>query len=365
MTERKEAISPEKAINIDPRYHRLARFHKVGEAGVEALNRAHVVILGCGALGAQHAETLARAGVGKLTLIDRDFVELTNLQRQTLFTEEDAENQVPKVIAVKNHLLAINSTIEIVPKIADVSGDNIEQLIQGADLLLDGTDNLMLRMLINDACYKLKMPWIFGSALESYGMSYNFNLPHRKSAPCLRCLLEAIPLESQDTCSSVGVIQPILQLISSLQTTEALKFFIETDAMRETLITANIWDFHLQNVHLDSLKDPNCKTCGNSPTFPALQEKRREAQRLCGDGSVMIREAKPIDLNELATRLAQQNIPYKFNEYFLNIDFSKAASPKNLESVERIILFKDGRAIVYGVDDVALAMSAYNHMIDR
>lgn len=351
----------ERAHPIDLRYHRLARFHRVGEAGVRALNRAHVVILGCGALGAQHAETLARAGVGKLTLIDRDFVEITNLQRQTLFTEEDAKNQVPKVIAVKNHLLAINSTVKVTPHIADVSGDNIEGLIQGADLLLDGTDNLMLRMLINDACYKLNIPWIFGSALESYGMSYNFNLPHRKEAPCLRCLLDTIELASQDSCSSVGVIQPILQMISSLQTTEALKYFIEPEAMRQTLVTANIWDFHLQNINLNRLKDPHCLTCGSHPSYPALQEKRREAQRLCGDGSVMIREAAPLDLLRLSKRLRDQQIPHRLTEYFLNVDLSSLKQSEM--DAERIMIFNDGRAIVYGLSEIEGALKVYERFL--
>lgn len=342
-------------ISIDPRYHRLARFHRIQNIGVKKLNDATVVILGCGALGSQHAETLARSGIGHLILIDRDFVELTNLQRQTLFTEQDAELSLPKVIALKSHLAEINSSIKVTAHIADVSGDNIVNLIKGADLLLDGTDNLALRMLINDACYHLNMPWIFGSALESYGMSHNFNFPHLPELPCLRCILGAIPLESGDTCSSVGVIQPILQLISSVQTTEAMKFFVDQNSLRDTLFTMDLWASRSQNVNLVKLKNPNCPTCGNHPTYPSLQEKKREAQRLCGDGSVMIREVAPLDLTKIQQSLAKDNIKHQFNEYFLNIHLA----------THRVILFKDGRGIVYGAEDIETAMAVYGELLLR
>lgn len=342
-------------ISIDPRYHRLARFHRIQNAGVEKLNDATVVILGCGALGAQHSETLARSGIGHLILIDRDFVELTNLQRQTLFTEKDAELSLPKVIALKNHLAEINSSIKVTTHIADVSGDNIVSLIKGADLLLDGTDNLALRMLINDACYQLNMPWIFGTALESYGMSHNFNFPHLPELPCLRCILGAIPLESGDTCSSVGVIQPILQLISSVQTTEAMKFFVDVESSRDTLFTMDLWASRSQNVNVVKLKNPNCLTCGNHPTYPSLQEKKREAQRLCGDGSVMIREVEPLDLAEIQKNLVKDNIKHHFNEYFLNI---------HLEN-HRVILFKDGRGIVYNTNDIDEALAIYKSVVEK
>ncbi len=342
-------------ISIDPRYHRLARFHRIQNVGVKKLNDATVVILGCGALGSQHAETLARSGIGHLILIDRDFVELTNLQRQTLFTEEDAKLSLPKVIALKNHLAEINSMIQITAHIADVSGDNIVNLIKGADLLLDGTDNLALRMLINDACYQLNMPWIFGSALESYGMSHNFNFPHLPESPCLRCILGAIPLESSDTCSSVGVIQSILQLISSVQTTEAMKFFVDQNSSRDTLFTMDLWASRSQNVNLAKLKNSNCLTCGDHPTYPSLQEKKREAQRLCGDGSVMIREVEPLDLAEIQQSLAKGNIKHQFNEYFLNI---------HLENY-RVILFKDGRGIVYNTSDIDEALTVYQSVVGR
>lgn len=340
-------------LSIDPRYHRLARFHRIQNTGVEHLNAATVAILGCGALGAQHAETLARSGIGHLILIDRDFVELTNLQRQTLFTEKDAELALPKVIALKNHIAEINSSIRVTAHIADVSGDNIVGLIQGADILLDGTDNLALRMLINDACYQLGIPWIFGSALESYGMSHNFNCPSQPELPCLRCLLGSIPLESQDTCSSVGVIQPILQLISSVQTTEAMKFLVDSKALRNTLFTMDLWDSHTQNVNLTKLKNPDCPTCGNDRTYPSLQEKQREAQRLCGDGSVMIREVEPLNLESIQQRLVIQGIEHNFNEYFLNI----------LLPNHRVILFRDGRAIVHETRDVEEALEVYQSIL--
>lgn len=342
-------------ISVDPRYHRLARFHRIQNSGVKQLNDATVVILGCGALGSQHAETLARSGIGRLILIDRDFVELTNLQRQTLFTEKDAQLALPKVIALKNHIAEINSNIEVIPHIADVSGDNIVRLIQDADLLLDGTDNLALRMLINDACYQINIPWIFGSALESYGMSHNFNFPRQSDLPCLRCILGALPLESGDTCSSVGVIQPILQLISSIQTTEAMKFFISPEHARKTLFTMDLWESRTQSMNLAKLKNRDCPTCGEHPTYPSLLENRREAQRLCGDGSVMIREVVPLDLEHLQQKLVKDNIKHQFNDYFLNI---------HLEN-HRVILFKDGRGIVYNTGDVDEALKVYQMLLEK
>ena len=330
---------------INPRYHRLARFHQLGEKGVLALRGAHVVIIGTGALGAQHAETLTRSGIGMLTLIDRDIVELTNLSRQTLFTEADAKASLPKVIALETHLKAINQEVKIRPIFTEVSPHNIEYLLEGADLILDGTDNLNIRMLINDAAYKLKIPWIFGSALESYGMTYNFlDTPldvTDKKGPCLRCLLGAIPLESEDTCSSVGVVQPILQLISSLQTAEAIKF-LTGFPVRNTLFTAELWEFHTQSINLAKLKNPDCPTCGREPTFPALfqadsngdsKEKSNafKIRTLCG-GEFMIYAPKPHDFNRIKPRLEQRNLAYKETDYFLNIMFDDGADKEDLNS---------------------------------
>lgn len=338
---------------INERYHRLARFHGIQNKGVQKLNDATVAILGCGALGAQHAETLTRSGIGHLILIDRDFVELSNLQRQTLFTEDDAQNALPKVIALQNRLLAINSNVRITTHLVDVSGDNIVALIKGADILLDGTDNLALRMLMNDACYQLNIPWIFGSALESYGMSYNFNLPLFPELPCLRCVLGSIPLENHDSCSSVGVIQPILQIVSAIQTIELMKYFVAPDTMRTTLFTQDLWFNHSQNISLRKLKNPVCQTCGSFPTYPSLKEKKIEAQRLCGDGSVMIRESQPLDLKSIAQSLQVLNINYQLNEYFLNIHLDN----------HRVILFKDGRGIIYQAPTVDAAILVYQKLL--
>ncbi|GGZ97101.1 thiamine/molybdopterin biosynthesis protein MoeB [Ignatzschineria ureiclastica] len=335
------------------RYSRLMRFHRIGESGLRRFRQAKVVIIGCGALGAQHAETLTRAGFGHLTLIDRDFVEYSNLQRQTLFTEADAKQALPKVIALKNHLLRINPSVEITTHLMDVASDNIERLIAGHDLLLDGTDHLSLRLLINDACYKLAIPWIFGSALESYGMSYNFNIPAdnklKKKLPCLRCLSDYLPLDTQDSCSSVGVIQPILQIISGIQTTEAMKLLIDPTALRNTLLTIDLWPFHQQNIAIESLKKSDCPTCGDHPSYPALNRPKRKVQKLCGEGTVMIREENPLDLEMLKVALDKDKISYQYNAYFLNIHLAQ----------HRIILFADGRGIVYGARDEVEALGVY------
>lgn len=339
------------------RYSRLMRFHRIGESGLKRFRQAKVVIIGCGALGTQHAETLTRAGFGYLTLVDRDFVEYSNLQRQTLFTEADAKQALPKVIALKHHLQSINPEVEITTHLMDVASDNIERLIAGHDLLLDGTDHLSLRLLINDACYKLDIPWIFGSALESYGMSYNFNISAHNSPeenrPCLRCLSDYLPLDTQDSCSSVGVIQPILQIISGIQTTEAMKLLIDPSTLRNTLLTIDLWPFHQQNIAIESLKKPNCPTCGDHPTYPALNRSKPKVQKLCGEGTVMIREENPLDLEMLKVALDSDKVGYQYNAYFLNIHLAQ----------HRIILFADGRGIVYGARDEAEALRVYEEIM--
>jgi adenylyltransferase/sulfurtransferase len=206
---------------VDERYSRQILFNGIGEEGQRRLLAARILIVGCGALGSAHAESLARAGVGHLRIVDRDFVEPSNLQRQTLFTESDAEKRLPKAIAAANHLHEINSEIEVEPHILDVNHSTIEQLIKDCDVVIDGTDNFATRYLINDACVKHDTNWIYGAAVGSYGVTMTIR-PHETA--CLRCVFEeAPPAASAPTCDTAGVIMPIINIVSAVQVSEAVK----------------------------------------------------------------------------------------------------------------------------------------------
>ena len=200
------------------RYSRQILFAPIGEEGQKALMEKHVLIIGAGALGTANAEMLARAGVGKLTIIDRDYVEWSNLQRQQLYVEDDAENRLPKAIAIKNHLAQINSEVIVQAYVDDVTSSNIENWITGVDVIVDSTDNFETRLLINDVSLKHSIPWIYGGCVGSYGLSFTV-IPNQ--TPCLHCLLKHIPFDGL-TCDTVGVISPIVSMVTSHQTTESV-----------------------------------------------------------------------------------------------------------------------------------------------
>ncbi|MDQ3181195.1 MAG: ThiF family adenylyltransferase, partial [Acidobacteriota bacterium] len=209
---------------MNERYSRQILFREIGKGGQKELLDSRVLLVGCGALGASHAEMLARAGVGHLRVVDRDFVEFTNLQRQTLFSEQDAKERLPKAIACKNRIAEINSEIEVEGVVADVNHSNIENFTKDCDLVLDGTDNFVTRYLVNEACVKHKKPWIYGAAVSSYGATMTI-IPNE--TPCLRCIFEEMPdAGSAPTCDTAGVIMPIIATISAVQVTEALKILV-------------------------------------------------------------------------------------------------------------------------------------------
>ncbi|MEO6050454.1 MAG: ThiF family adenylyltransferase, partial [Pyrinomonadaceae bacterium] len=209
---------------MNERYSRQILFSEIGKAGQERLENSRVLLVGCGALGASHAEMLSRAGVGCLHIVDRDFVEFTNLQRQTLFKESDAAVRLPKAVAAKARIAEINSEIEVEAIIADVNNSNIERLIDGCDLILDGTDNFQVRYLLNDACVKHDKTWIYGAAVSSYGTTMTI-IPGE--TPCLRCIFDEMPdAGSSPTCDTAGVIMPIIATVSATQVAEALKILV-------------------------------------------------------------------------------------------------------------------------------------------
>jgi molybdopterin/thiamine biosynthesis adenylyltransferase len=333
---------------MNERYSRQILFSGIGREGQEKLLNSRVLIVGCGALGASHAEMLARAGVGKLRLVDRDFVEFTNLQRQTLYSESDAEQRLPKAIAAKKRLAEINSGIEVEAIVADVNHSNIENLIEGCDLVLDGTDNFQVRYLINDACVKKDAPWIYGAAVSGEGATMTV-LPGR--TPCLRCIFEDIPRAgSAPTCDMAGVIMPIIASVSAVQVTEALKILSGNfDELHRSLMQIDIWQNDWRKI---KLKEPrkDCQTC-QQKRFEFLDAEGGDfVTTLCGRDAVQVAppQAVQIDLENLAERLGKLG-EVKQNEYLVRFQNGEY----------ELTVFRDARAIIRGTDDTATARSIY------
>lgn len=333
---------------MNERYSRQILFPEIGSAGQRKLLDARVLLVGCGALGASHAEMLARAGVGRLRIVDRDFVEFTNLQRQTLFKESDAAERIPKAIAAKQRIAEINSGVEVEAVVADINNSNIESLIEGCDIVLDGTDNFQIRYLVNDACVKLGTTWIYGAAVSSYGTTMTV-IPGE--TPCLRCIFDEIPdAGSSPTCDTAGVIMPIISSIASVQVAEAIKLLVgDLDSLHRSLIQIDIWRNDWRKIKLAG-PDPDCKTCGQH-RYEFLDADAVEFSAvLCGRDAVQIAPPRPvkIDLSGFAAKLS--NISgVKWNEYLVRFTVNG----------NEITLFADGRAIIKGTDNVGEARSLY------
>jgi len=330
------------------RYSRQILFSGIGREGQSRLAQSRILIIGCGALGTAQAESLARAGIGTLRIVDRDFIEFSNLQRQTMFTESDAAERLPKVVAAANHLREINSDILVEPEIADVNYSNIERLILDCDLVIDGTDNFATRYLINDACVKHGVNWIYGAAVGSYGVTMTIR---PEQTPCLRCIFpEAPPAASAPTCDTAGVIMPIINIIAAMQVTEALKMLTgQIDTLHHSLMQFDVWRNESRRI---SVGEPaaKCMTCG-AHKFESLENESDEfAAVLCGRHAVQISPSHPVrvDLSELSKRLSTAG-DVKANDYLLRFrtgDFE-------------MTVFQDARSIIRGTDDVATARSLY------
>jgi molybdopterin/thiamine biosynthesis adenylyltransferase len=360
-------------LDIRERYSRQVLFPGIGEAGQQRLAAAHVAIVGVGATGAASAGLLARAGVGHLTLIDRDFVEASNLQRQTLFDEDDARQSLPKAEAARLHLARINSSTQITAHIADLVPANAEELLEGADLILDGTDNFETRYLLNDLCVRDRRPWIYAAAVGAYAATMNIlpaqgpgsralgpdgsNDPHSDPraltpGPCLSCLFPVAPTGSTETCDTAGILSTAVNLAASLQVTEALKLLTgQAHLMRRSFLSYDLWT----NTHSEiATKAPraDCEVCGKR-IFNALSGTGRAHITLCGRNSVQIHEHhRLIDLTELKLRL-QTLGDVRANAHLLRFD----RSPYTLT------VFPDGRALIQGTTDTALARSLYARYI--
>lgn len=338
---------------MNKRYSRQILFEEIGRNGQKKLLTSRVLIVGCGALGASHAEMLARAGVGFLRIVDRDFVEFSNLQRQTLFSEKDAEERLPKAVAAKNRLNLINSEIEVEAIVADVNNSNVADLVRDVDLVLDGTDNFQIRYLLNDACIKYGTIWIYGAAVAGYGTTMTIR---PEKTPCLRCIFEEMPSPgSSPTCDTAGVIQPIIATISAVQVTEALKILIgKTDRLHNSLLQFDVWASDWRKIKLPR-PNKDCRTCGIRDFEFLAAESGDFLTNLCGRDAVQIRPPVPVllDLPVLAEKLKNLG-PVKQNEYLLRF-----RSDEDLE----ITVFRDARAIIRGTDDQNRARSVYARFI--
>jgi molybdopterin/thiamine biosynthesis adenylyltransferase len=348
------AESLHKIMKIEERYSRQALFEPIGEAGQARLSGAKVVVIGCGALGAVQAETLARAGVGRLTLIDRDFVEESNLHRQIMFEESDAAQRLPKAVAAARHIARVNSSLRVEPIVTDVSFDNIEELIAGADVVLDGTDNFETRYLINDACVKTGTPWVYGAAVGSYGLTMTI-VPNE--TPCLRCVLPGMPEPgSGPTCDTAGVIMPIISIIGSIQSAEAMKLIVgETDKLHRSLIRIDVWDFQFNRMDLADFPDrQDCPACGRGDFEFLRGASRQVTTTLCGRNAVQIARSglARIDFAALAERLKPSG-EVAFNDFLLRF---------RVDDYD-ITVFRDARSIIRGTTDPAIARGLYARYI--
>jgi molybdopterin-synthase adenylyltransferase len=325
------------------RYSRQIRFSGIGEAGQQQLLDARVAVVGCGALGSFQAGALARAGIGFLRIIDRDYVELSNLQRQWLFDQCDVEQGLPKAIAAARKIAAINSDVEVEPAVADLTPSNIDDLLGDVNLILDGTDNFETRYLINDYAVSRSLPWIYGAAVGSYGITMPV-VPGITA--CLRCIYPDPPGGAQPTCETAGVLGSITALIASLQVSEALKILCGVEVSRK-ITTVDVWSSEVRQVAQPS-PDERCPACGRRE-FPYLNGERRSPVSLCGRNAVQIHErSRPLDLADLAERLAPLGV-VRANEFALRFE-----TPPYL-----LTIFPDGRAIVKGTTDVGVARSLY------
>lgn len=338
---------------MNERYSRQVLFPEIGAAGQQKLHDARVLLVGCGALGASHAEMLARAGIGRLRIVDRDFVEFTNLQRQSLFRESDAAERLPKAIAAAARIAEINSGIQVEPVVADVNNSNVESVMGGCDLVLDGTDNFQARYLLNDACIKHNRTWIYGAAVSSYGTTMTI-VPGE--TPCLRCIFEEMPeAGSAPTCDTAGVIMPVISSIAAIQVAEALKLIVgDLDSLHRSLIHIDVWRNEWRKIKLAG-PAPDCPACGRGELEFLNADAQVFAAVLCGRNAVQI--APPgtgrIDLSALAKKLAPIG-EVKQNEYLVRFVLS--------EGME-LTIFADGRAIIKGTDDIAAARSLYSRYV--
>jgi adenylyltransferase/sulfurtransferase len=336
------------------RYSRQMRFYGMGESGQRKLLESHVTLCGCGALGTVLANALVRGGVGHLRLVDRDFIETNNLQRQVLFDEHDVAENLPKAEAGARKLAAINSSVQVEPVVTDIDRTNILDLVQDADLILDGTDNFEIRYLINDAAVKLGKPWVYGGCIGSHGQTMTI-LPGQ--TPCLRCVFEAAPAPGETgTCETAGVLSPIVNIVASFQAAEAFKILTgQMDKVNRELIYIDVWENFQRRIKIAPLLGTvDCPCCQRHRYEWLDGEHGAQTTSLCGRNSVQVshRSATRLEFEELAHHLAKMG-QVSYNRFLLKFEVE----------TYQFTVFPDGRAIIKGTSDVDRARTLYARYI--
>lgn len=327
------------------RYSRQILFRPLGEAGQQQLSRSRIAIVGCGATGSALASLLARAGVGCLRIIDRDYIEPSNLQRQLLFDEADAAESLPKAVAAARKIAAFNSEITVEPHAADLTPDNIQDLLGDVHIILDGTDNFETRYLINDFAVSKAVPWIYAAGVASYAVTMNV-LPAETA--CLACIFPDSPRGIVETCDTSGILNSAVNFVASIAATEALKLAVGArDQLRRTLLSYDVWTNDYASINADTPR-PGCRAC-QERQFVHLAGEGRPHISLCGRNSVQIHERqRPVDFAEMTERLSPHG-PVRHNDFIL----------KFWREPYELTLFADGRAIIKGTSDTAIARSLY------
>ncbi|MGN4444630.1 thiazole biosynthesis adenylyltransferase ThiF [Bacillus cereus group sp. MYBK79-1] len=335
---------------MNNRYSRQELFSPIGEEGQRKIREKHVLIIGAGALGSANAEMFVRAGVGAVTIVDRDYVDWSNLQRQQLYAESDVENNLPKAVAAKKRLEEINREVRIEALVQDVTAEELEELVTNVNVIIDATDNFETRFIVNDIAQKYSIPWIYGACVGSYGLSYTI-LPSK--TPCLSCLLQSIPLGGA-TCDTAGIISPAVSLVVSHQVTEALKLLVEDyDSLRDGLVSFDVWKNEYSCMNVQKLRKHNCPSCGENALYPYLnKENTSKTAVLCGRNTVQIRppHKEEMDFERYKKLLNDRVNDLNINPYLLSFSVEE----------KRLVAFKDGRVLVHGTKDISEAKTIYH-----
>jgi len=335
---------------LNNRYSRQELFSPIGEEGQRKIREKHVLIIGAGALGSANAEMFVRAGVGTVTIVDRDYVDWSNLQRQQLYAESDVENNLPKAVAAKKRLEEINREVRIEALVQDVTAEELEELVTNVHVIIDATDNFETRFIVNDIAQKHSIPWIYGACVGSYGLSYTI-LPSK--TPCLSCLLQSIPLGGA-TCDTAGIISPAVSLVVSHQVTEALKLLVEDyESLRDGLVSFDVWKNEYSCMNVEKLRKHNCPSCGENALYPYLnKENTSKTAVLCGRNTVQIRppHKEEMDFERYKELLHDRVNDLNVNPYLLSFSVEE----------KRLVAFKDGRVLVHGTKDISEAKTIYH-----
>ncbi|OMP65757.1 ThiF family adenylyltransferase [Domibacillus epiphyticus] len=337
---------------MDNRFAKQQKYSPIGKEGQKQLSSSTVAIIGCGALGSAAADMLARAGVGTLLIVDRDYVEASNLHRQPLYTEQDAIDMVPKVIAAKRRLLKVNSSVNVETWMDHADAALIEKLAAISDIIIDGTDNFETRLTINDASLKHNVPWVYGACVGGTSVVMPF-IPDE--GPCFRCLLPVLP-SSAETCDTAGVIAPAVHITASYQCAEVIKWLTgNQNAMRKELLRVDVWMNEMNQFGMNKMKRPDCPSCGGNRAYPSLnQSEETKAVVLCGRNTIQLTPlaGRSITLDDAEKMAEKRQLKRTRTPYFLQLEYEDS----------RIVLFENGRLFFHEMHDVNKAIKLYNQL---